>query len=63
LLTKSSQSDQVPELPKPKTPREAVKNAITFYETLQTEDGHWANDYGGPLFLMPGKGDFVLGKD
>src|SRR3546814_3886218 len=21
---------------------------------LQGEDGHWAGDYGGPLFLMPG---------
>jgi hypothetical protein len=19
------------------------------------EDGHWANDYGGPMFLLPGK--------
>lgn len=27
---------------------------MQFYSTLQTEDGHWANDYGGPLFLMPG---------
>lgn len=21
---------------------------------LQCEDGHWAGDYGGPMFLMPG---------
>lgn len=21
---------------------------------LQCDDGHWAGDYGGPLFLMPG---------
>lgn len=21
---------------------------------LQTEDGHWSGDYGGPMFLMPG---------
>mgnify|MGYP002393732658 CR=1 FL=1 len=25
-----------------------------FYSTIQTEDGHWAGDYGGPMFLMPG---------
>ena len=28
---------------------------MSFYSKLQTEDGHWAGDYGGPLFLMPGK--------
>lgn len=22
---------------------------------LQAEDGHWAGDYGGPLFLLPGR--------
>jgi lanosterol synthase len=21
---------------------------------LQTEDGHWAGEYGGPMFLIPG---------
>uniref|UniRef100_A0A7N9ALV6 Terpene cyclase/mutase family member n=1 Tax=Mastacembelus armatus TaxID=205130 RepID=A0A7N9ALV6_9TELE len=25
-----------------------------FYGHLQAEDGHWAGDYGGPLFLLPG---------
>uniref|UniRef100_A0A669AWK7 Lanosterol synthase (2,3-oxidosqualene-lanosterol cyclase) n=1 Tax=Oreochromis niloticus TaxID=8128 RepID=A0A669AWK7_ORENI len=25
-----------------------------FYSQLQAEDGHWAGDYGGPLFLLPG---------
>uniref|UniRef100_A0A4W6FFF8 Terpene cyclase/mutase family member n=1 Tax=Lates calcarifer TaxID=8187 RepID=A0A4W6FFF8_LATCA len=25
-----------------------------FYSHLQAEDGHWAGDYGGPLFLLPG---------
>ncbi|KNC50324.1 cycloartenol synthase [Thecamonas trahens ATCC 50062] len=25
-----------------------------FLSAIITEDGHWANDYGGPLFLMPG---------
>jgi len=39
---------------KPNTPLEAAKKAIHFYSMLQTEDGHWAGDYGGPHFLMPG---------
>ena len=25
-----------------------------FFELLQQNDGHWAGDYGGPMFLMPG---------
>jgi lanosterol synthase len=48
-------SKDAPPLPKPKSIEEATRNGIKFYEKLQTEDGHWANDYGGPLFLMPGK--------
>lgn len=39
---------------KPKTPAEAARKAAHFYSMLQTEDGHWAGDYGGPHFLMPG---------
>lgn len=39
-------------------PKEAAKIALTrairFYSTLQTHDGHFAGDYGGPMFLMPG---------
>jgi cycloartenol synthase len=31
-----------------------MRNGISFYETLQAEDGHWPGDYGGPMFLMPG---------
>ncbi|XP_060088070.1 lanosterol synthase [Heteronotia binoei] len=27
---------------------------MKFYSRLQAEDGHWAGDYGGPLFLLPG---------
>ncbi|XP_057869659.2 cycloartenol synthase 2 [Cryptomeria japonica] len=37
---------------------EAIKTtlirAIRFYGTIQAHDGHWAGDYGGPMFLMPG---------
>ncbi|XP_067952053.1 lanosterol synthase-like [Watersipora subatra] len=43
-----------PVLPVPKTAKAASYNALKFYSALQAEDGHWAGDYGGPLFLMPG---------
>jgi hypothetical protein len=39
---------------KAKTVKEAAKKGVSFYSMLQTEDGHWAGDYGGPHFLMPG---------
>ncbi|XP_035306416.1 lanosterol synthase isoform X2 [Cricetulus griseus] len=42
------------DLPKAKTVHEAALNGVTFYAKLQAEDGHWAGDYGGPLFLLPG---------
>jgi cycloartenol synthase len=39
-------------------PRAAVDRAmragVDFYQGLQDEDGHWASDYGGPMFLVPG---------
>ena len=28
--------------------------ALDFYSALQCDDGHWAGDYGGPFFLLPG---------
>jgi len=28
--------------------------AVRFYSTIQTQDGYWPGDYGGPMFLMPG---------
>uniref|UniRef100_A0AAR2M351 Terpene cyclase/mutase family member n=1 Tax=Pygocentrus nattereri TaxID=42514 RepID=A0AAR2M351_PYGNA len=33
---------------------EAALKGMDFYSQLQAEDGHWAGDYGGPLFLLPG---------
>ncbi|XP_008402434.1 lanosterol synthase [Poecilia reticulata] len=32
----------------------AAAKGMNFYRRLQAEDGHWAGDYGGPLFLLPG---------
>ncbi|XP_020732679.1 lanosterol synthase isoform X2 [Odocoileus virginianus] len=42
------------DLPKAHTALKGALNGVTFYAALQTEDGHWAGDYGGPLFLLPG---------
>uniref|UniRef100_A0A7N8XAU4 Terpene cyclase/mutase family member n=1 Tax=Mastacembelus armatus TaxID=205130 RepID=A0A7N8XAU4_9TELE len=33
---------------------DAALKGMHFYGHLQAEDGHWAGDYGGPLFLLPG---------
>ncbi|KAL5488895.1 hypothetical protein EMCRGX_G017909 [Ephydatia muelleri] len=41
-----------PCLPKPQTAADSALNGMIFYSKLQTEDGHWSGDYGGPLFLM-----------
>lgn len=43
------------DLPKAHTALQGALNGITFYMGLQAEDGHWAGDYGGPLFLLPGR--------
>ncbi|CAF0907348.1 unnamed protein product [Adineta ricciae] len=32
----------------------SILNAVNYYSALQVEDGHWAGDYGGPMFLLPG---------
>jgi len=51
----SPPSGPVPE-GKPDSERvaEHLKGAISFYECLQQDDGHWPGDYGGPMFLFPG---------
>jgi hypothetical protein len=36
------------------SPEATLQTAAEFYALLQTDDGHWAADYGGPMFLMPG---------
>ncbi|KAK4239113.1 terpenoid cyclases/protein prenyltransferase alpha-alpha toroid [Achaetomium macrosporum] len=43
----------LPALPKPKTPLDAVRNGLDFFEKLQLPSGHWGCEYGGPMFLLP----------
>ncbi|MDP3903196.1 MAG: hypothetical protein Q8Q40_04395, partial [Methylococcaceae bacterium] len=33
---------------------DALVKGINYFSCLQSEDGHWPGDYGGPLFLLPG---------
>ncbi|BGP56660.1 Lanosterol synthase (Oxidosqualene--lanosterol cyclase) [Rhodotorula sphaerocarpa] len=41
--------------PKPaQTPFGAAQKGFEFYKRLQSADGHWAGEYGGPMFLLPG---------
>ncbi|MCJ8732776.1 hypothetical protein PDJAM_G00214920 [Pangasius djambal] len=44
----------VPASPVAHTVVEAAQKGMEFFSLLQAEDGHWAGDYGGPLFLLPG---------
>ncbi|KAL1914568.1 uncharacterized protein VTP21DRAFT_8193 [Calcarisporiella thermophila] len=46
--------EEARELSRPRTAQEAACNAFEFVKLLQTEDGHWAGEYGGPEFLIPG---------
>lgn len=32
----------------------SVKKLASFLAAVQSSDGHWSCDYGGPMFLMPG---------
>lgn len=51
----SPQSKFVSDSPAAQSAVEAALKGMSFYSHLQAEDGHWAGDYGGPLFLLPGK--------
>lgn len=33
---------------------DSIINGIEYFSQLQSDEGHWAGDYGGPLFLLPG---------
>ncbi|KAK4705877.1 hypothetical protein P7C70_g302, partial [Phenoliferia sp. Uapishka_3] len=35
-------------------PWKAAKKGFEFYKRLQSPDGHWSGEYGGPLFLQGG---------
>lgn len=35
-------------------PFQAAKNGYDFFKQIQSPDGHWSGEYGGPLFLIPG---------
>ncbi|KAF9477756.1 terpene synthase [Pholiota conissans] len=53
----------MPDLPPAKDPLDAARNGYKFYKELQSHDGHWAGEYGGPMFLLPGLviGSYVTG--
>ncbi|KAM6496850.1 Terpenoid cyclases/protein prenyltransferase alpha-alpha toroid [Amanita muscaria] len=53
----------LPDLPPAKNAREAAKNGYAFYKNLQSHDGHWPGEYGGPMFLLPGLiiGSYIAG--
>ncbi|KAJ3225057.1 Lanosterol synthase (Oxidosqualene--lanosterol cyclase) [Clydaea vesicula] len=36
------------------TAKECARIGFKFFSKLQTDDGHWAGEYGGPMFLLPG---------
>ncbi|KAJ1909960.1 Lanosterol synthase (Oxidosqualene--lanosterol cyclase), partial [Tieghemiomyces parasiticus] len=36
------------------TPFDAARKGFAFLRNLQTEDGHWAGRYDGPMFITPG---------
>ncbi|PHH65633.1 hypothetical protein CDD81_1719 [Ophiocordyceps australis] len=44
----------LPDLARPKKPLDAAMNGLEFFEKLQLPSGHWACEYGGPMFLVPG---------
>ncbi len=42
---------------------QSASQGYTFYRSLQSKDGHFSGEYGGPLFLIPGLviGLYVMG--
>ena len=44
---------------------ETLVNGINYFSYLQSEEGHWPGDYGGPMFLLPGLliASYVSGTD
>ena len=44
----------LPSYPKAARPSEAARNATRHFANFQMPSGHWACEYGGPMFLLPG---------
>ncbi len=42
------------ETPEQQKVADALIKGMNYYGCLQSDDGHWPGDYGGPLFLLPG---------
>lgn len=55
----------VPESAPAKDALSAARKGYEFYKHIQCEDGHWAGEYGGPMFLLPGLviGSYVADMD
>jgi len=54
IMLRNWKGPRTDEQKRPKTPIEAATKGLAYYQMIQCEDGHWAGDYGGPMFLMPG---------
>lgn len=46
--------EHAPDFSPPTSAEDSFRNGMKFFSRLQTDDGHWAGDYGGPMFLLPG---------
>jgi lanosterol synthase len=53
-ISELTHSQNQPSRPNPQSFNECARNGFEFYQSLQLSDGHWACDYGGPSFLLPG---------
>ena len=54
-----SSTDTIEEKSRAETPEEqtlidSIIKGMHYFSQLQSEEGHWPGDYGGPLFLLPG---------
>ncbi|KAJ7747290.1 terpene synthase [Mycena metata] len=53
----------LPALSTPSNALDAARNGFAFLRNLQAPDGHFAGEYGGPMFLLPGVviGSYITG--
>ncbi len=49
-------SGPIPQAESPEAQKivDGLVKGINYFSALQSKDGHWPGDYGGPLFLLPG---------